>query len=109
MIEMTDHAAERAGGGERADVGFQKNCAAPRQAFPIVALPIEAMIDHFTGPIYIVGLKAGCRIGNFDAAVDLEAVARARPGVSNIKFEPIAPPLHCDRPIKNKAYFACRR
>src|SRR5277367_6256854 len=47
----------------------------PSAAKPRIILPIESMgIDHFTGTVYIPGLKPGSRIRNFLCTINSKAI-----------------------------------
>src|SRR5665811_2638690 len=78
----------------------------PGQALPVLALPGKAMVDHLTRSVHVVGLEMRCRIGDFDLAVDLEAVARARAGVLHMRLEPSVAFRHRDRRVENDADLA---
>jgi len=86
-----DHSAERARRCEGANMGFNENRALPRQAAPIRRLPlIAAVIDHFARPQTVLRLEMRCRVGDFEIAVNAEAVARAGAGVRRVRLEPFA-------------------
>jgi hypothetical protein len=101
MIEMIHHCAEGAGLRESADVTFDKYRAFPRQAFPVPRPPsIARVIDHLARPAYILGLAVRGRVGNIEFAVDIEHVARAVAGLSDMQFKPAAALFHVERLVE---------
>ena len=91
MIETLDGTAKRPGGGKRTDVQFVHHGLVPRPAVPFLILPaIRRRIDDFAGPMDVVRLKSGRRVGHAQAVGKNELVARA--GTCAVHRE-LVPPL----------------
>ena len=76
MIESLSDAGEGPGGREGPHVKLIEDEPLRRDACPSGVVPhVRSRVDHFARPMYVIGLKSGCRVRDEHVVVDPEPIA----------------------------------